>query len=933
MDHLKCMVRKEIKIVVQIRTECTDLFFYFCVRNYHTKGTLICMKTLLKNRLKETGEVNMNTKKQGLWTIVTAVACTIIFFMLSEVKAKADGVEVNTWEGLQSEVSSTQVGASKTITLTADITPANPTTDGAYILISGEKRIFLDLNGHIINRNLETAVSNGSVIKLTYAASLTINDSNSDSDHSNYPASMGAISFNGGGIIGGNTRTMGGGIHLSNATLTMNGGTIYSCSAEGGGGGVYLVSGSDFIMNGGTIASCTSTVGAGKGGGVYGGDSQSTFTMNGGTITSCTGNIGGGVYSTALFTMKGGTITSCSANANGGGVYQRRIEFTMETGEIRACMASKGGGVYVDDVGGFIMNGGIISGCAATENGGGIYNNGDSATVDLSGGTISSCSAPICPDIYTTDPTKVTVRSRVLVRNDLINSGIIFDGTDKKLIDGNVVSVTGSALSLKFAVTETNNRPGSGNFTTSFPDKREAGTYYVWYEIYNSNNRETIEGGPLFVSIGQATPCLATTPAGVTGLTANNTLQALITGGTAQAIGAYTPEVKYAVTRTNSRPASGYASDIPSETAAGTYYVWYMIEGTRNWSAVNTFDPITVVIGEPATDPDPANAIPGPASTPVIVTPVYDPEPMEEKSETPKSSIFTRKNKDGSVTTITIIWNEDGTTTVITETMWADGSVVRKEETRDSVGNGTVKTEKKDGKDNILSSTEGTIKVNKKGTETIKSTTENSDGSGSEKTQKTYKRDPEAGNIKKVTTTEKKTDAAGNTEVIKSTALVSVLGEATITEKSTCTSIGKDGKTVVNVKEERQYSLSVNGIVKLLSLTSDGEKIIVSENIESDGITRVIKSIGKNAIKDNNNVKEVLIGDNITTICAGAFKNCKNLELIELTSSVKKIYKNAFKGIAKNAKFVIEASEEDFVRIVELLKKSGVAGTVTFERV
>ena len=98
-------------------------------------------------------------------------------------------------------------------------------------------------------------------------------------------------------------------------------------------------------------------------------------------------------------------------------------------------------------------------------------------------------------------------------------------------------------------------------------------------------------------------------------------------------------------------------------------------------------------------------------------------------------------------------------------------------------------------------------------------------------------------------------------------------------------------------------------------------------------MTRVVKAIGKNALKGNKTVKEVVIGKNITTICAGAFKNCRNLELVELTGSVKKIYKNAFKGIAENAKFVIEASEEDFERIVELLKNSGVADTVTFERV
>ena len=145
---------------------------------------------------------------------------------------------------------------------------------------------------------------------------------------------------------------------------------------------------------------------------------------------------------------------------------------------------------------------------------------------------------------------------------------------------------------------------------------------------------------------------------------------------------------------------------------------------------------------------------------------------------------------------------------------------------------------------------------------------------------------------------------------------------------------GKAGtKTAGNVvKEERQYSLSVNGRLKLLSLTSDGEKVTIPESIELDGMKRVVKSIGKNALKGNKTVKSVEIGENITTICSGAFKNCKNLELIELTGSIKTIYKNAFKGIAKNAKFVIRASEEDFARIVELIKKSGVDESVTFER-
>ena len=316
---------------------------------------------------------------------------------------------------------------------------------------------------------------------------------------------------------------------------------------------------------------------------------------------------------------------------------------------------------------------------------------------------------------------------------------------------------------------------------------------------------------------------------------------------------------------------------------------------------------------------------------PVIATPVYTPEPAKEAAKgEAKPAIFLRENKDGSITTITIIRNADGTVTTETENKYPDGITETKSETRDAKGNGTLSKTKTDADGNILSKTEGTIKVNKKGTETIKSVTENSDGSKEEKTQKTYKRD--ADNIKKVTADTKKTDTDGSLERIKMTALVDALGAATITESSTFTPSGATDKGNV-VKEERQYSLSVNGRFKLLSLTSDGEKVKIPESIELDGMVRVLKTIGKNALKGNKTVREVVVRQNVTTICAGAFRNCTNLELIELTGSVKKIYKNAFKGIARNARFVIDASEEDFARIVELLKASGVSDTVTFERV
>ncbi len=436
------------------------------------------------------------------------------------------------------------------------------------------------------------------------------------------------------------------------------------------------------------------------------------------------------------------------------------------------------------------------------------------------------------------------------------------------------------------------------------------------------------------VNINKATP-VVTAPTAKT-LTASGSALLLVNPGSTSG-----GTLKYAVgMNATTVPTSGWDIEIPSKAEAGTYYVWYRVEADQNWTDAGSFAPVKVVIKAQAsnttTDSDPTQSNTGtstdPDPSPAVVTPVHNSTPVSENiKEVSEPSIITRKNKDGSLTTIRTIRNADGTTTVITETVSPDGTTETKEETRDAKGNGSLKIEKKDAKGNLLSKTEGTIVVNKKGTETIKSITENADGSREEKTQKTYKRD--ANGIKKITVSAKKTDAEGNTEKIKRTELIGILGDATVTEKSTYKGVGADGKTVVTVKEERQYAMSVNGRVKLMSLKTDGEKVTIPESIEVDGVTRVVKVIGKNALKGNKTIKEVVIRKNITTICTGAFKNCKNLELVKLTGSVKKIYKNAFKGIAENAKFVIEASEEDFERIVELIKKSGVSDTVTFERV
>ena len=117
---------------------------------------------------------------------------------------------ITDWAALQTALTNGGV-----IKLTQNITATS--TDAALTVPQG-KTVVLELNGFTINRNLTEAAANGSVI--INNGTLAITDTE------------------GGKIIGGNTTGNGGGI-LNNGTLTLYGGEITGNKAAGQGGGVY----------------------------------------------------------------------------------------------------------------------------------------------------------------------------------------------------------------------------------------------------------------------------------------------------------------------------------------------------------------------------------------------------------------------------------------------------------------------------------------------------------------------------------------------------------------------------------------------------------------------------------------------------------------------------------------------------------------------
>ena len=267
------------------------------------------------------------------------------------------------------------------------------------------RTVTLDLNGYVLR--YENSSNKGSVIEVGSGGDLTITDSGTD----------GKITGGTGTQVGHNI--FGGGVYISGGKLTLEKGSIADCSVttDGNnkveyayGGGVYISGGGELTMTGGSIENCRAN-GQGSGFRAYGGGvwiADGKFTMKGGSIDGCSvtyasSACGGGVGLTGAngtFIMEGGSITNCTTSGlgsgNGGGVcVVSGATFQMSGGSITNCKAAGypsstgegfGGGVSVASAT-FTMSGNALveTNKADRDIGNDIYNAG---TTDANGGTV-----------------------------------------------------------------------------------------------------------------------------------------------------------------------------------------------------------------------------------------------------------------------------------------------------------------------------------------------------------------------------------------------------------------------------------------------------------------------------------------------------------------------------------------------------------------
>ena len=199
----------------------------------------------------------------------------------------------------------------------ATITLDSDTTITETLVITG-KTLTIDLNGHVLKMT-----GDGSVLRVSDRATLTITDSRPQNPHTGSYAGLPA-----GGVITGGKADKGGGILLAGGcTLKLTGGCITDCHAtDTGGGGVVLNGDTAILYMSGTarIENCT----AGETWGANAIFNSGTMYADGGTVDGTVNNQGTIRLSegAAAETVFNGTVYNRSAGTIKAGMYNGTVE-------------------------------------------------------------------------------------------------------------------------------------------------------------------------------------------------------------------------------------------------------------------------------------------------------------------------------------------------------------------------------------------------------------------------------------------------------------------------------------------------------------------------------------------------------------------------------------------------------------------------------
>ena len=131
----------------------------------------------------------------------------------------------------------------------------------------------------------------------------------------------------------------------------------------------------------------------------------------------------------------------------------------------------------------------------------------------------------------------------------------------------------------------------------------------------------------------------------------------------------------------------------------------------------------------------------------------------------------------------------------------------------------------------------------------------------------------------------------------------------------------KKGTTVTS--GAYKYRFTGNSEVAFAGIKSTKTtKVVIPKTVKLGGKTFKVTSIAKKALYNKSKVKSVTIGENVKTIGASAFQNCKKLSTITIkTTKLKSAGKNTFKGIKATAK--IKVPSRKLKAYKKILKNKG----------
>jgi len=118
------------------------------------------------------------------------------------------------------------------------------------------------------------------------------------------------------------------------------------------------------------------------------------------------------------------------------------------------------------------------------------------------------------------------------------------------------------------------------------------------------------------------------------------------------------------------------------------------------------------------------------------------------------------------------------------------------------------------------------------------------------------------------------------------------------------------------------YKVSGLDTVTVIGFDMPKNKLVIPDTIMLEGYAYKVTAIANNAFKGEN-IKNLTIGANVTTIGKNAFANCKSLKKVTIKSTViKSIGKKAFAKTPKKATFKVPKAKKAANK--KLLKKAGI---------